>query len=113
MDNFEPPIQNLDSLDLVGERKEGGVDLVIVCSGPLDESADTLRRIDQKIRGYITAATKTGFASAYPAALDGPTTIFLSCDHPISTGALGLINELGRIAGLQNIEVQIVKSDHW
>jgi hypothetical protein len=113
MEELEPPIQNLDAFDLVGERKEGGVDLVIVCSGPLDDSADTLRRIDQKIRGYITTATTTGFASAYPSALHGPTTIYMSCDHPISTGALGLINQLGRTARRQNIEVKIVKSDHW
>jgi hypothetical protein len=113
MDNFDPPIQSLDAFDVVGERKDGGVDLVITCRGPLDESADTLGRIDQKIRGYITTATSSSFSKAYPAALHGPTTIYLSCDHAISAGALGLVNELGRFARQQNIELKIVKSDHW
>lgn len=38
MQNLEPPIHNLDAFDIVGERKDGGVDLVISCSGPLDSS---------------------------------------------------------------------------
>jgi hypothetical protein len=44
MTDHEPPIQNLDSFDIVGKRGDGGIDLVIVCSGPVDDSADTLRR---------------------------------------------------------------------
>jgi hypothetical protein len=28
MSDFEPPIQNLDAFDIVGERLDGGVDLV-------------------------------------------------------------------------------------
>jgi hypothetical protein len=40
--DFEPPIQNLDAIDVLGKRVDGGVDLAITCSGPLDDSADTL-----------------------------------------------------------------------
>jgi hypothetical protein len=50
---LEPPIQNLDAFDIVGERKDGGVDLVVSCSGPLDSSSTTLGLIERKVRAYL------------------------------------------------------------
>jgi hypothetical protein len=50
MSDFEPPIQNLDAFDIVGERLDGGVDLVVVCSGPLDDSAEVLGLLRRKLR---------------------------------------------------------------
>jgi hypothetical protein len=39
-----PPIQDLESVDIAGQRKDGGVDLAIIASQPLDDSADTLQQ---------------------------------------------------------------------
>jgi hypothetical protein len=50
------PIQNVDSIDIVGLRNDAGIDLVVLCSGPLDGSAETLRALREKVRGYIEAA---------------------------------------------------------
>ena len=47
MQDLEPPIQNLDAFDIIGERKDGGVDLVVSCSGPLDSSTTTLGLIER------------------------------------------------------------------
>jgi len=49
----EPPIQNLETIDLLGRRKDGGVDLIIVVSGPLQNEADHLGRPEWKIAAYI------------------------------------------------------------
>src|ERR1700679_3594566 len=37
------PIQNVDSIDVVGVRNDAGIDLVVSCFGPLDGSPETLR----------------------------------------------------------------------
>jgi len=107
---MDAPIQNLDRIDIVGTRRDAGIDLVVVCSGPLDESADTLARLNQKVHGYLDTACSGGLWKAYPKALPGPIRIFLSCAHPISTGAQGLINSLKHEAEARGVELRVVKS---
>jgi hypothetical protein len=48
-----PPIQDLESVDIAGQRKDGGVDLAIIASQPLDDSADTLNSIRRKVAHYL------------------------------------------------------------
>jgi hypothetical protein len=108
--DFEPPVQCIDRFDVIGQRVDGGVDLVVVCSGPLDESAATLQALDLKIRGYIETSTHSHFSRTYPAALTGPVRIFVSCKYAVSSGALGLINSLARVAEARGIELRLVES---
>ena len=68
---FEPPIQNLGSIDVLGARKDGGVDLIVVVSGPIDASADTLENLDRKIRAYIAEVGSRAFQERYPGAVPG------------------------------------------
>lgn len=109
MTNHIAPIQNLDSFDLVGELKEGGVDLVIVCSGPLDASPATLELIEQKVMSYLRTIAHEGFLRMYPSANHGRTQILLSCEHSVSEAARGLVVQLSKRAELQNVELRIVK----
>ena len=104
---FEPPIQNLDSLDIVGVRKRGGLDLVVVVSGPLDGGADTLRRVSEKLRTYIDAAASGKLEGAYPDAHPGPIRIIVRCRHAIDTAVLGLIRSIGRDAKLKGTSVEL------
>jgi hypothetical protein len=108
-DSFDPPIQNPDSFDVVGNRLDGGVDLVISCSGPLDESVGTLRLIEQKVTGYLVAIAHENFAKVYPAAQRGPVRIFISCEHPVSSGARGMIATLKAKAAQGGIDLLLVK----
>jgi uncharacterized protein DUF6572 len=66
----EPAIQALDSIDVFGERKDGGVDLIIVDSNMADASSKTRQRLHQKISGYLTAINSARFQSefSFPAA---------------------------------------------
>jgi hypothetical protein len=70
---LEPPIQNLDAFDIVGERKDGGVDLVVSCSGPLDTSSTTLGLIERKVRAYLVTIAHENFARIYPMAELAPS----------------------------------------
>jgi hypothetical protein len=66
----EPPIQGLDSIDLIGELKTGGVDLFIVNSNPKDASDETRRLLKQRIAGYLGAINSDRFKEefGFPAA---------------------------------------------
>ena len=48
-----PPLSDAANLDVAGVRQTGGVDLVIACSGPLDESDQTIELLSQKVRNYL------------------------------------------------------------
>jgi len=107
MNTHSPPIQNLDSLDVVGERKDGGVDLLISCSGPLDDSPATLRLLAQKVANYLTGAAHANFSNVYPAAKRGPVRIFISCDYVVSEGARREIASLAQRAATMGVELKL------
>ena len=94
MPDFEPPIQNLGNIDVLGVRKDGGVDLVVVASAPLDGSADTLSNLDRKIRGYIAEVGLKSFREQYPGAVPGKIRIQVVCEHSVDMAARGLIEAL-------------------
>jgi hypothetical protein len=50
-----PPIQQLDSIDILGQRQDGGLDLAVVCSQPIDDSPETLEAIRRKVETYLAA----------------------------------------------------------
>ena len=103
------PIQDPQALDLVGERKESGVDLGIVCSGPLDDSAETLKLLARKIENYLTEAINTGFAVDCPSAKYGPARIFVCCDFAVSAVAQGLIHALAKKACEVGAELKLAE----
>jgi hypothetical protein len=107
-DSFDPPIRNLDAFDVVGNRLDGGVDLLISCSGPLDESVGTLRLIEQKVTGYLVAIAHENFAKVYPAAQRGPARIFISCSYPVSAAARSMIATLKARAAQSGIDLLLV-----
>lgn len=108
--DHEPPIQKLDAFDVVGERKDGGVDLVVSCSGPLDSSSGTLSLIERKVSAYLVTIGHENFVRIYPAAELGPVRIFISCDHYVSGAARKLIDSLGVTASKQGVSLLLVSS---
>jgi hypothetical protein len=107
-DALPAPIQNVDSFDVVGERIGGGVDLVVSCTGPLDDSAETVRLIEQKVVGYLRTAAHPNFKQVYPAAQGGPVRIFISCQYAVGTTAAGMIRRLAERAAAQGVELLLV-----
>ena len=102
---MEPPIQNIDAIDLVGERVDRGIDFGLICSGPLDDSADTLQRLRDKLSGYIDAATSPDVWTAYPNATQGPVRILIHCPYAVSAAADALVGSLSRHAHGKGVEV--------
>jgi len=104
------PIEDPESIDIVGERKGGGADLVLVCAGPLDGSPETLRILEQTVDNYLKAATHPNFPIVYPAAKSGPIRIFVMCEHHVADASRILIATCAQRAADVGIELSLVKT---
>ena len=62
---MDDPIQNLDKIDIVGERKDRGVDLVIVVSSALTDSDYHEQLLKTKIQGYTDTIFSDEWISKY------------------------------------------------
>jgi hypothetical protein len=94
MESSGPPIQNVDAFDVVGERRDGGVDLVVSCSGPLDSSPRTLELIERKIVAYLVTIAHANFARTYRAAERGPSGFSYRASTSYQTQPKGLFTLL-------------------
>lgn len=100
MDSQFSLVGPVDSIDIVGVRKDGGVDTVIVCPGPLDGSEVTLESLSLKIQHYLRDIASTGFVEQYGT---GSVRIFVACEHEISAQAKQLIDHLSHEAAKQRV----------
>jgi hypothetical protein len=103
----QSPLTASDNLDVIGERKDGGVDMVISTSGPLDATDETCRLLNEKLSTYLYAAVHPNFANVYPEARKGRVRIFVSDSHSISERARCLVESFSREAFTRNVEVHI------
>jgi hypothetical protein len=101
------PLTDPDNLDVIGERKEGGVDMLVVTTGHLDASDATCGRLREKLSAYLYAAVHPNFANVYPAARTGRVRIFVSDSHGVSDRARLVVEDLSREALTRNVEVRI------
>lgn len=105
-----PPIQELDSIDLTGQRRDGGLDLVIVASQPLDDSPETLESIRRKVGTYLTAIGLEEFQAEMGNPPRDKTTIILACEHPIHPKALAVLAQCRATAAAQGVRLEVRKS---
>ena len=100
MNHSDSPVGPIDSIDIVGVRKDGSVDTIIVCAAALDDSETTLENLRQKTRHYLRDIASTGFVEQYGA---GAVRIFVACEHEVSEPAKLLIDELAHEAARQRV----------
>jgi uncharacterized protein DUF6572 len=103
------PIGDPDTVDVVGVREDGGLDMVISASGPIDGSADTLMRLETKIRNYVAGATSELFLQRYGLARGAAVSIYVSCPYPIAGPATEVIEKLKGAAAKQGIALEVRK----
>jgi hypothetical protein len=100
-----PPIQDLESVDLTGKREDGGVDLLIVASQPLDDAVDTLDSIRRKVAYYLDVIDLPAFQDEMGHPARDRTRIIVSCDHPIHPRAAAVIAECQVSAGNRGVQL--------
>jgi hypothetical protein len=103
----QSPLSDLDNLDVVAELKDGGVDMFVVPTGPLDASAETCQRLREKLSAYLSAAVHPNFPNVYPEARNGRVRIFVSDSHAISDRASQVVQEVSREALTRGVEIRI------
>lgn len=101
------PLSASDNLDVIGERKCGGVDMLIVTRGPLDASEKTCRHLEEKLNAYLCAAVHENFANLYPAARGGRIRIVVSDKHVISDRVRHVVESFAAQALMRNVEVLV------
>jgi len=102
-----PPIQNLDSIDVTGKRRDGGVDLVIVATQPLDDAPDTLNSIRHKVAYYLDVIDLPEFQADFDYPPRDRTTIIIDCDHPIHSQARAVIEECRAAATAAGVRLEL------
>src|SRR5262245_48133852 len=105
-----PPIQSLDSIDITGKRHDGGVDLVIVASQPIDGSPQTLESIRRKVGTYLKAIGLEEFQAEMGHPPPGKTAIIIACEHPIHPKALAVISQCQAAAAARGVRLEVRKS---
>ena len=65
MNMKEDPIQNLDEIDVLGKRKDGGVDLVIIVSSELQDTEHHRNLFMNKLQNYINEVKSDEFITEY------------------------------------------------
>ena len=101
------PFSDPDNLDVIGERNDGGVDMLIVTTGPLDASDATCQKLQEKLSTYLHAAVHPNFANVYPAASTGRVRIFVSDSHVVSDRARQVVESMSREALTRGVEIRI------
>ena len=77
------PIPNLAVIDIVGKRRDGGVDLVIIIASPLSADARSIFRLSRKLDGYLQEINSDTWRQEYPDATAESTQIIVKW-HPDS-----------------------------
>lgn len=108
----ESPIQNLDRIDMLGRRKDGGIDLVIVVSGPLENTANHLERIEVKVQNYIREIGSLQFLEQFPES-DVLRQILLVTEHAVDPAALPQIDSLRQAAVDAGAILKVVTPDYF
>lgn len=106
------PIANLDAIDVVGVRQDGGLDLVISCSGPLDCSAETLKALCTKITNYlreIREAQSPTLFERYNCVSSASVRIIISCAYTMHQDVLQIIDRMKQIASSMGVELLVKK----
>lgn len=104
-----PPIQEVDSVDMAGKRTDGGVDLVIVVSQPLDRSAETLAAIRQKVGYYLDVIDVPEFQADMGHPPRDRISIVLACNFPIHPDAAEVIADCQSAAASRGVQVVVQK----
>ena len=78
----EDPIQNIGNIDILANRKDGGVDLVIVASSKLDGSPEHQKLLLDKIESYLAQLNTSEFQAEFSHPRPDQVNIVLICSEP-------------------------------
>ena len=75
-------IYDVDKVDIMAKRKDGGLDLFIISSGAIDASQGTQKLLLDKISNYFGYILSADFCVDFPDVKKGEVTIVLEFSEP-------------------------------
>ena len=101
------PIQALDSIDVLGRRKGGGADLVIIVSSFLDDIPEHEQLLRQKIQNYVDTIIADEFQEDFGNIANNPYSIILKCTVEPHPNMASLIQALAQYLSEYHINLTI------
>jgi len=102
-----PPIQNVESVDVIGKKPDGGVEMYICASQPIDDSPETLETIRQKVAYYLDVFDVSDFLSEMEYPPRELSRIIIVCDFPIHPTAERVIQECDKVNSKRGLSVSV------
>ena len=102
------PIQNLDSIDVIGVRKTGGVDLVITVSSYLNDSEHHEQLLRKKVQAYTDAIFSDNWVEKYG---EDNSTIYIKASVMPSQEIINLISALKKHLSEYNVGLYLEISE--
>ena len=59
-------IYDANTLDIIGERKDGGLELYIISSGEMDDSPESQSLLLDKVQNYLGYVSNSQFKEDFP-----------------------------------------------
>lgn len=75
-------IYEVNSADLIAERADGGVDMYIISSGPIDASESTQKLLLDKVENYLGYIDSKTFHTDFPMVKKDKVTIIFQLEEP-------------------------------
>jgi hypothetical protein len=88
------PIQEFDKVDVIVHRTDGGVDLAIVTTGPLDDDMETRLLLLSKVQHYLEYINSKEFKREFKNPPAEKTNIVIRCPSSPSAKAAAMIDEM-------------------
>jgi hypothetical protein len=92
----QPPIHDVTTIDVMGQRIDGGLDMVIVVEGPLEGTTEDLAQVAAKVRNYLREAMDTSFQREYGIQRLAQVTILFESKYAIDPAVDVLLSRLAK-----------------
>jgi len=109
MTEMDQPIQNIDQIDIVGKRNDGGLDLVVVVSAPLLDSHKNI--LQEKVETYVKAISAPKFLEDLEMGEPCQIQILIVSDHPVDRSILEFLKSLDPIAERVGATLKLTTSE--
>jgi hypothetical protein len=107
---IKPPIRNLHAIDILGHRMDGGVDMAIVCCGPLDDSIRTILLLERKVSAYLNEIQLPSFRKEFGDPGSIKVRVLIYCQYAISAAMEAMIKVLAGRASSVGVELLLDRS---
>ncbi|MBO4456227.1 MAG: hypothetical protein J5802_00760 [Butyrivibrio sp.] len=84
-----------NSIDIIGKRVDGGIDLVIIVPDEVENSEDIQTQLLDKIENYLKYANSEEFKKDFPDVISGKVTLKLRLGKTPSERLLKWVDEIG------------------